>query len=177
MQQNFTFVSTVPIRRKRPGAVVMKAALVCCLLVILLGLLSGKSLIAAIGPVGLVLSYLLVRAGGPTREVVNLPVNSRLTLTDTEIHLTHLDMDMQDGRGPRTEEWTFDLRTVRELRRYARQQTLMIYGPGHRQVTFSNRTTPPQAVTVTALHLPDAAMLDTLTTVLQQSTGLVPRNL
>ena len=80
MSQHFTCISMVHLRRHRPGALLMKLAWVLCLLVVLVGLLEGKGLIAAIAPVGVALAYLCVRVGAPTKETAALPVSTQVEL-------------------------------------------------------------------------------------------------
>lgn len=172
MEQTYSFVSTVPLRRKRPLVLFFRVMLAVCLLAVVLGLLTGATLIAAIAPVALPLSYLLVRAGTPSREPVNLPVNSMLHISDREIRLIHRDLDLRDGRGPHTEEYRFAVANLKELRLYTRQQTLILSGRGQRLLAFAGQPAQSSSVSLVALHLVDPQLLPAIAESLARATGV-----
>lgn len=171
MPQDFIFVSTVPTRKRRPGALLMKLAWFACLLVIALGLLSGKSLLAAIGPVGVAVSYLLIRSGGSTKETVHIPVTCRMRLSGEEVRITYDNLDLQDGKGPFAKEVCFPLAGLKELRLYPKRQTLVLSGAGQQTFLRQGRTTE-QAISFVTLHIPDESALQKICQALAEYTGL-----
>lgn len=171
MQQDFIFVSTLPLRKKRPGALLMKLAWFVCLLVIALGLLSGKSLFASIVPVGVALSYLLIRSGAPLRETIHIPVDCHLKLSQEEVRITYENLDLSDGKGLCTKEVCFPLTTLKELRLYPNHQSLVLSGSG-RQTIHQQGGSVEQAISFIALHVPDEDALRKICEALTESTGL-----
>lgn len=171
MQQDFIFVSTLPLRKKRPGALLMKLAWVACLLVIALGLLSGKSLLAAIGPVGVALSYLLIRSGAPLQETIHIPVDCRMSLYGDKVRITYENVNLQDGKGVCTKEVCFPFAGLKELRLYPSRQTLVLSGSG-RQTIHRQDGSVEQVLSFVALHIPDEDTLRKICEALTESTGL-----
>lgn len=156
MQQNFRFVSMIPIRRRRPRAAACRIILVLCLVFVAVGLAQGLSLLAAVGPVGFLISYALLRLRGSARETVSRPAEAQLSVSPEAVTLTWPDLDGSDGRGPRAETWRFPAPSLREARFYAREQALALDGPGERVVT--RRGAPPSApcrVTIVSVRIAD----------------------
>lgn len=142
MSQHFTCISMVHLRRRRPGALLMKLAWVLCLLVVLVGLLEGKGLIAAIAPVGVALAYLCVRVDAPSKETAALPVSTQVELTADELRVTRQDIDRQDNKGPYTEVIVFPFTSITRTTFYKQPNMIMFEGSGTRTVTYRSNAAP-----------------------------------
>lgn len=144
----------VHLRRRRPGALLMKLAWVLCLLVVLVGLLEGKGLIAAIAPVGVALAYLCVRVGAPSKETAALPVSTQVELTADELRVTRQDIDRQDNKGPYTEVIVFPFTSITRTTFYKQPNMIMFEGSGTRTVTYRSNAATSSRVLICIFPMP-----------------------
>lgn len=138
-QRSFTFVSPFPLRIKRPGSGLMKAALVLCVVVILLGLMTGHSLLAAISPVSVALAYLLLRVGSKKEQVVHVPVECQIQLDEQLLQITYPHLDRRDGKGTRQEQWRFRPAQLKKVHCSLTHQFLRFEGGGEYTVQMPDR--------------------------------------
>ena len=155
-ETSFNFISFFPAHIKRPGSGLLKFALFLCFFVILVGLLMGKTLLAAVGPVGVALSYLLLRVGSKSEQVVNIPAECQLRLRADILSVTYPNLDLRDGKGPRMEQWIFPLSEIKAVHSSLSRQFFRFEGSGERTVQFlANDRSKTQAVSFMIVHVMD----------------------
>lgn len=152
MHSPISFVSTIPVRQKRPGKWLSTLALFLCFLVVAIGLLEGKGLLAAIGPVGVALSYFLIRVGGPSRTAINRPVQTELQADSQTVQIIYHAIDRADHRGLHDEVWTFQVAGLKPVICDSRQNVILLDGKGSLQYSGSAQ---PHLATCLALRIPD----------------------
>lgn len=152
MHSPISFVSTISVRHKQPGKWLSTLALFLCILVVAIGLLEGKGLVAAIGPVGVALSYFLIRAGVPSRTAVNRPVQTELQADSQAIQITYRAIDRADRRGLHDEIWTFDVSSLKPIICDFRQSVILLDGKGNLRYSGSPQL---HLATCLALRIPD----------------------
>lgn len=176
MHSPISFVSTVRVRFKQPHQWLFRLALIFCLAFVAAGLLAGKSVLAAIGPVGFIFSYLLLRASGPSHAAVNRPVHTELQLSPEQITITYRAIDRADKKGPRDEVWCFSTRQLKPVLYDPRQNLIVLDGTGIQQILFPNAPSPQtHHVSFVPLHIPDPSDCERVVQLLQTTVPVQTR--